>query len=152
MEKITIQNGKVLKLANVLIKKLYSVTLLELDEAINQMMQFIDVTGIQTCGPLITHVKGTYVTASGEVSVDYDIMIQTIGLTHIAGYDVKETYKTGKCLYTHFDGVVDDFHFAQNKLALYAWENEILTTGEEYIVYMENDGFHLIADIFRPLK
>ena len=73
-------------------------------------------------------------------------------MTHIAGYDVKETYKTGKCLYTHFDGVVDDFHFAQNKLALYAWENEILTTGEEYIVYIENDGFHLIADIFRPVR
>ena len=42
MEKIAIQNGKVLRLANVLIKKLYSITLLELDEAINQMMQFID--------------------------------------------------------------------------------------------------------------
>lgn len=141
-----------LSLANVFIKKLYSVTLIELDEAIHKMMQFIEVTGIQICGPLITYVKGPYVTASGEVSVDYDMMIQTIELTHITGYDAKEIYKTGKCLYAHFDGVVDDFHFTQNKLALYAWENEILTTGEEYIVYIENDGFHLIGDIFRPVK
>lgn len=84
MEKLAIQNGKVLRLANVLIKKLYSITLLELDEAINQMMQFIDVTGIQTCGPLITHVKGSYVTASGEVTVDQLIRV-AVGIVDIGG-------------------------------------------------------------------
>lgn len=50
----------------------------------NKMMQFIDVTGIQTCGPLITHVKGSYVTASGEVTVDQLIRV-AVGIVDIGG-------------------------------------------------------------------
>lgn len=54
MEKIKIQEHKKLRLVNVLAKELRGVLLENLDEEIQKFTNFLDVTKIQTKGPLIT--------------------------------------------------------------------------------------------------
>ena len=151
MSKIEIQEGKRLKLVNVVVNSLDQIQPAELDYEINKMLTNINALDIKIKGPLITYFKGTRVSDSGEIFLDYDILLQTEELTEINGYQIKQNYKTEQCLYTHFSGEAEAFHFAQEKLGIYAWENDVITTGEEYIIYIENDGLYLTADIFRPL-
>ncbi|WP_303754207.1 hypothetical protein [Enterococcus sp. S86.2] len=151
MEKVDIQKEKTLKLMKVLIKELDQVDLIDLDHEIQKMLTLIQVAGIKVRGPLITRMKRTHVTSDGKLLIDYDIILQTVSGGEIEGLEYSEVYKVSNCLYAHFDGLSEDFHFSQEKLGLYAWENNILTTGEEYVVHIKNGGEKLIADIFRPI-
>jgi hypothetical protein len=54
MEKIKIQTHKKLRLVNVLAKELRGLPLEKLDEEIQKFTNFLEVSKIQTKGPLIT--------------------------------------------------------------------------------------------------
>ena len=78
MEKIKIQTHKKLRLVNVLAKELRGLPLEKLDEEIQKFTNFLEVSKIQTKGPLITKTIGTQISEAGEISLDYDIYIQTV--------------------------------------------------------------------------
>jgi len=46
----------------------------------------------------------------------------------------------------------DKLQFAISKLTLYAYENDIELTGETYIIFVNQEGNKILADVFMPAK
>lgn len=152
MEKIKIQEHKRLRLVNVLAKELRGVSLENLNEAIQKFVNFLEVSTIQTRGPLITKTIGTKISDTGEITVDYDIYIQTVRELAYSGYVFHQEIVAENCLYAHFDGAQEDFNYVDAKMSLYIWENDLIATGEQYTVLLEDTGSLMIADVFKPLE
>lgn len=152
LEKIKIVEKKKLKLINVLTKELRNIELENLDEEIKKFVNFLEVTKIQTKGPLITRSMGTKVSDIGEITVDYDVMIQTIRKINFKDFTFHDVITVSNCLYTHYEGTQEEFSYAQTKMGLYIWENDLIDLGEEYTIYIENDEHWLSADVFKPME
>lgn len=152
MEKIKIQEHKRLRLVNVLAKELRGISLENLNEEIQKFINFIEISNIQTKGPLITKTIGTKVSDTGDISLDYDLYIQTVRELAYQGYVFHKEIVAENCLYAHFDGLQEEFNFVDAKMSLYIWENDLIATGEQYVVFIEDTGTMLIADVFKPLE
>jgi len=152
LEKIKIVEKKKLKLLNVLTKELRNIELENLDEEIKKFVNFLEVTKIQTKGPLITRLMGTKISDTGEITVDYDVMIQTVRKIDFKEFAFHDAVMVSNCLYAHYEGTQEDFSYVQTKMGLYIWENNLIDLGEEYTVYLENDEHWLSADVFKPME
>ena len=152
MEKIEIQEHKKLRLVNVLTKELRGVLLENLDEEIQKFTNFLDVTKIQTKGPLITKTIGTQISETGEISLDYDIYIQTVRELNFQGYAFYPEIVAENCLFAHFEGTQEEFNFVDAKLSLYIWENNLIARGEQYMIHLEQAENWLVTDVFKPLE
>lgn len=146
MEKIKIQEHKKLRLVNVLAKELRGVLLENLDEEIQKFTNFLDVTKIQTKGPLITKTIGTQISETGEISLDYDIYIQTVRELNFQGYAFYTEIVAENCLFAHFEGTQEEFNFVDAKLSLYIWENNLIARGEQYMIHLEQAENWLVTD------
>lgn len=150
-EKILITPNKKLKLMNVLVKELRNISIDELDSEIKKFINFIEVTRIQTRGPIVTCSKGLNL-SDDNMTIDYDIMIQLIQKNNFHGYKMKKEIMIPNCLYAHFSGRQEDIGFVQSKLNLFIWENDLIETGEEYTVHLKSQGDLAEIDIFKPME
>lgn len=151
MEKIKIHDNKRLKLINVIIKELRNVSSVNLNNEIRKFINLLEVSKIQTRGPLITKTIGTRF-ENDELLFDYDIMIQLEKPTKLKKFKVLENITLDNCLYVHYEGIQEDFSYVQTKLELYIWENDLITTGEEITIHIESFDDMMIADVFRPVE
>ncbi|GHU35501.1 hypothetical protein FACS1894193_08590 [Bacilli bacterium] len=152
MEKIQLAQHKKLRLVNVLAKELRGVSLDDLNDKIQKFINFLEVSKIQTKGPLITKTIGTNVSDSGDISLDYDLYVQTVREINLQGYVFHPEIIVSNCLYAHFDGSQEDFKYVDDKMSLYIWENNLIACGEQYTIYLEEGGASLVADVFKPLE
>ena len=152
MEKIKIQTHKKLRLVNVLAKELRGLPLEKLDEEIQKFTNFLDVTKIQTKGPLITKTIGTQISETGEISLDYDIYIQTVRELNFQGYAFYPELVAENCLFAHFEGTQEEFNFVDAKLSLYIWENDLIARGEQYMIHLEQNENWMMTDVFKPVE
>lgn len=151
MEKIKIHDNKRLKLINVITKELRNVSSANLNNEIRKFVNLLEVSNIQTRGPLITKTIGTHF-ENDELLFDYDIMIQLEKATKLKKFRVLESITLKNCLYVHYEGIQEDFSYVQKKLELYIWENDLIATGEEIIIHIESVDDMMIADVFRPVE
>jgi len=152
MEKVKILERKKLKLVNVLTKELRNIQLEQLDDAIKKFANFIDVSQIQTRGPLITKLNGTKISDIGEMTLDYDIMVQLVRKIELKGFVFYNTVVEPHCLYMHYEGVEEEFVYAQSKMNVHIWENDLIETGKEYNIYVENEDNKVTIDVFKPME
>ena len=152
MEKIKIQEHKKLRLVNVLAKELRGVLLENLDEEIQKFTNFLEVSKIQTKGPLITKTIGTQISEAGEISLDYDIYIQTVRELNFQGYAFYPEIVAENCLFAHFERTQEEFNFVDAKLSLYIWENDLIARGEQYMIHLEQNEKWMMTDVFKPVE
>lgn len=155
MPQIEFRENKVLKLTNVLSRKLPTDEIAHQDKQIVMLINWIKAKGYQTVGPLILYSTGvTGEDADGAPIVDSRIMIQlnTSDVRLELPYHFEKELRITNCLMARFDGEAEKLQFATNKLILYAYENDLQLTGETYIVLMEQQEQTLLADIFMPIK
>lgn len=155
MPQIEFRVNKVLKLTNVLSRKVPEKELLNQDKQIAMLLNWIKAKGYQTVGPLIMYSTGiTGVDAEGQPIIDSRVMIQlnTNNVRLELPYRFEKEMRITNCLLARFNDEADKLQFATNKLTLYAYENDLELTGETYIILMEQQQNKLFADVFMPLK
>lgn len=152
VKKLEIVENKTLKLLNVFSKKLENIAVEKIDNEIQKFINFVDVSKFQVRGPLITKDNGTKISEAGEITLDYDVMVQTINKVTAPNFEFYPELKVPGCLYVHFEGLQEEFQYAQSKLDLYIWENDLIATGEQYVIHLQELPEHFIADVFIPLR
>lgn len=155
MPQIEFRVNKVLKLTNVLSRKVPEKELLNQDKQVSMLLNWIKAKGYQTVGPLIMYSTGiTGVDAEGQPIIDSRVMIQlnTSNVRLELPYRFDKEVRVTNCLLARFNDEADKLQYATNKLTLYAYENDLELTGETYIVLMEQNENKLLADVFMPVK
>lgn len=155
MPRIEFRENKVLKLTNVLSRKVPTSEIMNQDKQISMLMNWIQAKGYQTVGPLIMYSTGiTGVDAEGQPIIDSRIMIQlnTSSVRLELPYRFEKEVRIQNCLLARFNDEAEKLQFATSKLTLFAYENDLELTGETYIVLMEQHENNLLADVFMPLK
>lgn len=155
MPQIEFRENKVLKLTNVLSRKVPTSEIMNQDKQISMLMNWIQAKGYQTVGPLIMYSTGiTGVDAEGQPIIDSRIMIQlnTNNVRLELPYRFEKEVRIQNCLLARFNDEAEKLQFATSKLTLFAYENDLELTGETYIVLMEQHENKLLADVFMPLK
>lgn len=153
MTKLQVLENKKLKIVNVFTKELRGIQIEELDREIQKFINFLDISQIQTRGPLITKNIGTNIHGDGTISVDYDAMVQTVNkMPNNGDFKFYETITVENCLYVHFEGMNEELAYAQSKLQLHLWENNLVELGEEYMIHLSADNEWFEVDIFKPVE
>lgn len=148
MPKLQISN-KTLKLANVLIANLNSEDVQDM-AFLEKMDNYIKAKGCQPVGPMVQYT-GVVETGNGEVDLNLRILRQASGYINKteAPYTMEAELRAPNCLYVRFIGPQNKLNIAYQKLAVFAYEEEIELTGNTYTVYvnqLENED--IVADIF----
>ena len=132
MPQIEFRENKILKLVNVLSRRVPEQELLNQDKQIAMLMNWIKAKGYQTVGPLIMYSTGiTGVDAEGQPIIDFRIMVQlNTGNVRIElPYRFEREVRITNCLLARFNDEADKIQYATNKLTLYAYENDLELTG-----------------------
>lgn len=155
MPQIEFRESKILKLNNVLSRKVPSEELFSQDKHILMLQNWIKAKGYEAQGPLILYsggVKG--IDSENKPIIDSRIMVQmqqsTIRLE--IPYRFDKEIRIENCLLARFNDKADKMQFATNKLTLFAYENDIELTGETYIIIVKQENEIIMADIFMPVK
>ncbi|SKA07760.1 hypothetical protein SAMN02745116_02339 [Pilibacter termitis] len=137
---------------NAFTKELRGLSFEHLDEEIQKFINFLEVSNIQTKGPLVTRMIGTTIHEDGEITLDYNIYVQTVRELRLDGFAFYPEVVAENCLYTHFEGTQEEFGFVENKMSLYIWENDLIELGDVFTVHLEQRENWLVADVFKPLE
>lgn len=155
MPQIEFRENKVLKLTNVLSRKVPEREIMNQDKQVQMLYNWVKAKGYQTVGPLIMYSTGiTGTDAEGQPIIDSRVMTQlnTGNVRLEIPYRFEKEMRITNCLLARFNGDADKLQFATNKLTLFAYENDMELTGETYIVLIEQQENKLLADVFMPVK
>ncbi len=152
MSKLEVKENKRLTLKNVIINELHNIKLENLDSEIQKFVNYLQVLKIQTFGPLITKLIGTNIHNDGLITCDYDVMVQAHDYhLYKDKFKVTKEYNCDYCIYTRFEGKIENLNYAYTKLDLHIYENDLMTKGEVYSVFLSNTPNHMVVDLFRPV-
>ena len=155
MPQIEFREKKILKLTNVLSRKVPTREIMNQDKQLNMLINWIKAKGYQTVGPLIMYSTGiTEVDAEGQPIIDSRIMIQlnTNSLRLELPYRFEKEMRIQNCLFARFNDVAEKLQFATSKLTLFAYENDLELTRDTYMGLLERKENKLLADIYMPVK
>lgn len=148
MPKLQVSN-KTLKLTNVLIAKMTAEDMQDMTFA-EKMENYIKSKGYQPIGPLVQYT-GVEQGENGEQELVIRMLRQANGYINHAEppYTVESVLRVPNCLYVRFTGPQDKLGVAYDKLTVYAYEEDIPLTGNNYTVFvnqLENED--IVADVF----
>jgi len=152
MKKMELHPNKKLVLKNVILKEIRDSPLHDWDLRIDEFHQFLDKQRPQTFGPVVIATLGSRIEGD-QLTQNYDLMVQAhdykkFGFTN----KIAERFERSNCVYLRFEGHPDDMAFANSKLDLYFYENELTSDGSEYSIVLEETENHTVIDFFRPVK
>lgn len=153
MNKIQISSNKVLKLTNVLIRKIDIQEEIELSLMVSKMDSYIKSKGAVPVGPLIQ--KTSYsVDDEGKIDVQLFFMRQSNNFIH----NVEEPYKmeslirVRNCMYARYIGPEEKLKFAYDKINVTAFEEDIELSDENYTIFVDQQDDNIVADVFVEKK
>ncbi|HEY8361617.1 MAG TPA: hypothetical protein VIK77_01880 [Tissierellaceae bacterium] len=155
MPKIEFRENKILKLINVLSRKIPENELFSQEKQIAMLQSWIKAKGYESMGPLITYSSGVKGVSSDNIPIiDCRLMIQLkqSNVRLELPYHFEKEIRVENCLMARFFDDGDKLQFAISKLTLYAYENDIELTGETYIIFVNQEGNKILADVFMPAK
>lgn len=153
MPRLEVIENKKLVLKNVLIKELKSINMETVDQEIQNFMRKVELMKAQVFGPLVIHTIGTNISETGEITSDYELIVQAHDyLQYKHEFITKERLSCPHCLYLHYDGSPEELMYAHSKLDLYIYEHELSTSGELYSVCIQESEHNVVMDFFQPLR
>ena len=156
MNKLQYYNTKILKINNVLIKKLnMQEDELNISIIIEQMQSYIKTKGVKQIGPLIQYTR-TFLNENDEMDFEVVIMLQCNSYIHNVEppYSMESVIRVPNAMYCRYIGSEDKLHFAYDKINLEAFENDIELEDCNYTVFVDRneDDETIVADVFIPRK
>ena len=154
MQKIEFRENKVLKLVNVLSRKVPTEEILAQDKQVQMLENWIKAKGYQPLGPLIIYSSGITGMDGNMPIIDSRVMqqLKNNNVRLEIPYKYEEEIRIENCLMARFDDEPEKFQFATNKLTLFAYENDLELTGETYMIFVNQTEDNLMADVFMPVK
>ncbi len=149
-KEILIEENKVLKLKNVLMREFSFDDEDSLDKKMHMFESYLKVHNIETFGPLI--IK-TYIEDDDNSKLIITVIIQTQS-NHpkvLVPFKFHKELKVGPCLFARFEGNEQFSSLAQGKMQVYAYENSIVLGSESYSVFKERNENYSIIDTFIPI-
>ena len=153
MPQIEFRDNKILKLTNLLSRKVPAKELMHQEKQIQMLMNWTKAKGYETMGPLVLYNSGiTGVDADGQPLIEARVMIQlrSASVRLELPYRFEKEVRIENCLMARFRGAAEKMQFATSKLTLYAYENDLELTGETYIILLEQHENDVLADVFMP--
>ncbi len=152
MAKLEVLENKKLVLKDVLKKELRGVSLENIDKEIQKFVNKLDILKVQMYGPLVIKSCGTNISDDGDISSDYDLLVQAHDYKQYKNqFEIVERLECPHCVYVHFEGDPLEINFANTKLDLYFYENDLESNGEAYTVCIHESDDYVITDLFRPV-
>ena len=152
---IEFRDNKVLKLTNVLSRKVPSNEIFNQSKQIEMLTNWIKAKGYKTVGPMIMYSSGVKgLDADNNPIIDTRIMLQLqqSDVRIQLPYKFEKELRVTNCLFARFNDKAEYLKYATSKLTLFAYENDLTLTNESYIVLVKQDDERLTADVFMPLK
>ena len=156
MSKIYISPQKVLKLCNVLKRRiLIEETNFSLSTVIEQMQAYIRIKGSVQVGPLIQETR-VYSNENNTSNIEMNIMLQCNNYIHDieSPYSKESVIRIPNCMYCRYIGPEDKLKFAYDKIHLEAFENDIELEDCSYTIFVDRneEDETIVADVFIPRK
>lgn len=152
MSELQFNINKVLKLENVLIRKInLEEEEINFDMVVEKMQSYIKVKGATQIGPLIQYSK-SFVNDKEELDMEINLFLQCNRYINNVEkpYAVKSILRIPNCMYCRYIGPEEGLKFAYDKINLEAFENDIKLKGDSYTVFVDQDEEEgtIIADVF----
>lgn len=154
MRKLQFNQNKVLKLQNVLIRKMdLEEEEMDFNLVVEKMQSYIKLKGAVQIGPLIQHIK-PFVNDDEELDMEINLLLQCNNYIHSVEkpYVIESVQRVSDCMYCRYIGPEEKLKFAYDRINIEAFENDIELTGESYTVFVdqnEEEGT-IVADVFMP--
>lgn len=147
--KLIINKDKILKLSNVIIKKINVEKCESIDKEIKIMENYIRSKGAIPIGPIIQYTT-MIVGEDNKMDIEIKLIRQSNKfLNHIENpYQIQPLLRVKNCMYVRFCGEEKDMKFAYDKINLTAYEEDIKLKGDSYTVFVDLKEDNIIADIF----
>lgn len=153
MAKLEVKENKKLVLKNVMKKELKNIAIENLDKHINEFGNMLQLLHVQVFGPLIIKNVGTKIHEDGNLSFDYDLIVQAHDyLQYKDKYVTQDRLVAENCIYVRFEGPMEELNYAYSKLDLHIYENDLMATGEDYIIHVNDNPEHGVVDIFKVVN
>lgn len=153
MSKMEVKENKKLILKQVLIKELKNMQLDQVDMEINKFVNQIKLLKIQVFGPLIVSNTGVNVHDDGAMTMNYELIVQAHNYSQYKNtFNAKEKLKYENCVYLRYEGKPEDIHYANSKLEIYFFENNLIPDSSTINVYVSDSADNIVVDIFKPVK
>ena len=153
MAKLEVKENKKLVLKNVLKKELRNIAMEELNKEIEDFGNMLQLLHVQVFGPLIIKNAGMQIHEDGIISLDYDLIVQAHDYQQYKDkYVTQEKIVAENCIYVRFEGASEEINYAYAKLDLYIYENDLIATGEDYTIHINNHPDYSVVDIFRVVN
>lgn len=155
MPKIEFRENKILKLTNVLSRKVPTKEITHQDKQFIMLANWIKAKGYESVGPIIVYNSGLQGTdEDGQPIIESRILVQ-LKNDHVRlemPYRFEKELRVENCLLARFHDKAEKLQFAISKLTLFAYENDIELTGETYTILVEqSEEGVLLADVFMPV-
>ncbi|MDY4078575.1 MAG: hypothetical protein SOY42_07315 [Clostridium sp.] len=149
VNKILISKNKILKLTNVIKKKIEVDEFASIDKEVSLMDNYIKSKGAIPVGPLIQHTD-IIETQDGKIEMSIILMRQSNNFINNIddSYRMKSMVRVKNCFYTRFIGKEEDIHFAYDKMNVMAYEENIKLKGDNYTIFVDKQDENIVVDIF----
>lgn len=155
MQKLEFRENKVLKLTNVLSRKVPRLELFSQDKQYIMLQNWIKAKRYESVGPLIVCSSGvTGVDKDGNPIIDSRLLVQLKqGNVRVENqYKFYKEIRIEHCNMVRFHDEPENLQYATNKIMLHAYENDLQLNGESYMVMINEEGGKLLCDVFMPVE
>jgi hypothetical protein len=153
-EKLQLCENKTLKITNALVHEVPLDAKFEIQRIIYMMQSYIKTKGLQTRGPLITSTSISKNIQGNMPALNTKIILQLTEPVKSceSPYTFEPIIRVSPCLFVRFIGSPQDMQYANMKLNVYAFENDIKLDGSSYTVFVNQSEQSVTADVFMPVK
>lgn len=155
MPRIEFRENKVLKLTNVLSRKIPVSEIFSQEKQISMLQNWVKAKGYELVGPLIVYTSAIKcIDADGKPQIESRILqqIKQSSVRLELPYRFDELIRIENCLMARTNDRPEKLQYASLKLELHAYENDLELTGETYTIVIKQEGDNILADVFMPVK
>jgi len=152
MAKLEVLENKKLVLKNVIKKEVRSIEMEAIDNEIQKFGNKLALLKVQTFGPLVIKFCGINITEDGNMTADYDLMIQAHDYKQYKNeFVIEDKHECRHCAYIRFEGRPDEINYAHSKLDLHFYENDLESSGVVYTICIQETDDYVVMDLFKPV-
>lgn len=148
MGRLDIKKNKILKLENVLVKKLHESEIERFQFEVDKMRSYLKSKGALQVGPLIQYIN--FLVNDKEVEMEIKLLFQSNNYIHNIepSYHMESSIRIKNCMYVRYQGEESKLKFAYDKIKLTAFEEDIPLKGDSYTIFVDQQDDQIIADVF----
>ncbi|OCN03835.1 hypothetical protein A4S06_04520 [Erysipelotrichaceae bacterium MTC7] len=150
MKQIKITEHESIVFTQLAIENIKQIQVYEFERYLQQFINRIQLQKVQTTGPLIHKLCGSTFTGQGDLLLDYILMVQSEHDT--PGFETIASISLENCLRVEFCDHPRFFDLSHQKLSVYLYEHEYVSTGELYTLFYENSETCIHAVMYVPLE